>query len=139
MYHFSPFVQKLNDQLYKEAELWNKVWDIPARVGKFGGELGLIMPYVFPCTDEELQKKKEVHAAVICAVEKLGIIPNTYPHSSHLFTFLTTNYVAKKCVHHLDVKWSHVGLFHDFQNKLHVCFLVLVLVIIVVISSIVCC
>jgi len=90
-------IDKPNDQLHQEAEQWNKVWNIPARVGKFGGELGLLMPYVFPCTDEEQQKKKEVRAAVILAVEKL----------------------AKKCVHHLDVKWGHVGLFHDFQKKLH--------------------
>jgi hypothetical protein len=90
----------------------------------FGGEQGLLMPYVFQCSDKE-QADPIIQAAVFQAIKRLGTSTSSclllLPPSLPLFLFFRLiKFVANCGVHHLDVKWRHVGLYKDISEVTHV-------------------
>ena len=50
----ADFCKRLNE----ERDNWKRIWNLPARVQKLGGDYALIMPYLKPVDKAQFQKKK---------------------------------------------------------------------------------
>lgn len=57
--------------LTHEADVWNTVWRIPARLHKISDRPALVMPYVLPCTPEHAHND-DVKKAVMSAIHEMA-------------------------------------------------------------------
>jgi hypothetical protein len=87
------------DILKREAELWNKLWNMPAKIQKLGGRKALVMPYVFQCREEDMEIP-EILKAVSIAVQRM----------------------AESGYEHDDLSWRHVGLYRKNNELIAVLF-----------------
>jgi len=74
--------------LNTELNMWNLLWDPRVRISFLGNQRALIMPYVYPCTEEDW-KLQDVRQA---AEEAVTVIANKY-------------------FKHNDLNRRHVGLY----------------------------
>lgn len=81
-----------------EADRWNKIWKLPARVERWGNKVALLMPFVAPVSSAQ-QESFEVRVAVKKAA----------------------NTVVKSGFVHTDLAWRHVGLCRS-KGKLRAVF-----------------
>jgi hypothetical protein len=67
-------VQK--DLLEHEAVLWNRLWNMPARIQTLGGRKALVMPYVFQCCEEDRRSPRSCRLSPLRFKGWLKVVTN---------------------------------------------------------------
>lgn len=78
----------------KEKEMWKEIWNIDVKIVDFMEQSVLVMPWLKPCTEDEVIREKEVKAVVKEAVEQFAMLG--YKHD--------------------DLHLRHVGLYREEEN-----------------------
>ena len=66
------FYGKNEELAMKEKKLWKEIWNIDVNIVDFMEQSVLVMPWLKPCTEDEVIRKKEVNVAVKEAVERFA-------------------------------------------------------------------
>ena len=91
---FAQKPENAKEMLTLEANIWKKVWQLPARVEIWGSNFALVMPFVLPATSSSFWGTEAGNKAVVDAV---------------------TN-IAECGWIHKDLKPQHVGFYQISHN-----------------------
>ena len=80
--------------LEQEALIWKKAWEMEVQIKELNGTEVLVMPWVKPCSEEEMNNNPDIKEAIKNAIQRLAEVG--YEHD--------------------DLNWRHVGLYQTSRS-----------------------